>query len=221
MVGMPVGSGSVPWATSMSLLNTVRACDKAGVHVRIEAPVGCSIVQWTRSAIAEMFLRSDSTHLFWIDSDIVWTPDDFFRIVGSGAVLDIVGASYPFKKEPISFLINFSGGPGQAIRNGLGCLKIESMAIGFTIMKRAVIEKIAAMKPRVMDKINGLEYADLFRVDRTEENGPRGEDVAFFADAKEQGFEAWLEPKIRLGHIGMKIYQGDPVESLGLQMEKH
>jgi hypothetical protein len=217
---MPVGNGSIPWPTAMSLLNTIRACDKAGVPVRLEAIVGCSVVQWARSAIVEMFLRSDSTHLFWIDSDIVWTPDDFFRIVGAGAVLDIVGASYPFKKDPITFLINFAGEPGHAVKNGLGYLKIESMAIGFTIMKRAVIEKIAATKPRVLDKINGREYADIFRVDRTADNGPRGEDVAFFNDAKEQGFEAWLDPKIKLGHYGSKIYKGDPIESLGLQMEK-
>src|SRR5438270_6692000 len=104
MVGMPIGSGSIPWPTAVSLMATVRACDEDKLPIRIEAPVGCSVVQWARSAIAESFLKSESTHLFWIDSDIVWSPADFFRLVGFAAILDVVCAAYPFKKEPTGFL---------------------------------------------------------------------------------------------------------------------
>lgn len=218
MVGMPIGSGSVPWPTAVSLMSTVRACDKAGVPIKIEAPAGGSVVQWARSMTAEAFLKSDFTHLFWIDSDIVWSPDDFFRLVGFAAMLDVVGATYPFKKEPVGFLINLiEDAEGNGEVNGLGCVKIRSMGIGFTIFKRAVIEKVAATKPRVMDRINGVEYADIFRVDRTAQNGPRGEDVAFFDDVREAGFDVWLDPSIRLGHVGQKIYRGDPIDALGLQ----
>ena len=215
-IGMPVGSGSLPWLTAMSLMNTVRACDKEGVPIQIESIVGCSVVQWARSAIVEKFLQGDSTHLFWIDSDIVWTLDDFFRVVGFGAVLDVVGAAYPFKTEAGGFLINLAGEPGQFEVNGLGCVKIKSMGLGFTLMRREVVERVAWTKPRVRDQANGIEYADVFRVDRTE-NGPRGEDIAFFDDIREQGFEVWLDPSINLGHIGPRIYRGDVIDALGLQ----
>jgi hypothetical protein len=215
-IGMPCGSGSLPWATMMSLLNTVRACDKEGVPIQVESVVGCSVVQWARSIVAEKFLKSDSTHLFWIDADIVWTLDDFFRLVGFGAVLDVVGGAYPMKREDGAFLINLAGEPGKLEVNGLGCAKIKSMGLGFTIMKRAVVEKVAATKERVRDLANGIEYADIFRVDRTK-NGPRGEDVAFFHDIGEAGYSVWLDPSISLGHIGKKVYRGDVIDALGMQ----
>jgi hypothetical protein len=217
LIGMPVGSGYVPWETSVSLLSTVRVLDKEGIKFKIEAPVGSSIVQWVRSVIASSFLKTDYTHLFWIDSDIFWTPTDFFRVLGFGATLDVVGAAYPFKKEPIGFLINPAGEPGKLEVNGLGCVRINSMALGFTLVTRAVVEKIAATKPLVSDPLNNVEYRDIFRVDRNAQGGPRGEDVAFFDDAREAGFDCWLDPSIKLGHVGRKVYSGDPIEMLGLQ----
>lgn len=218
MIGMPVGSGSLPWLTAVSLMNTVRACDKEGVSVKVEAPVGCSVVQWARSAVVNSFLKTDCTHLFWIDADIVWTPDDFFRLVGFGAVLDVVGATYPLKREPIELFVNFPNAGGTEYEaNGLGCIKIESLGLGFTIMKRAVIEKVAATKPTLRDALNGTEGRDVFRVDRTSDGGARGEDVAFFADIREQGFDVWLDPSVNVGHVGMKIYRSDVIDALGLQ----
>lgn len=216
-IAMPVGSGSIPWETAVSLISTVRALDREKIPFKIEAPVGSSIVQWARSAIVGSFLKTDFTHLFWIDSDIFWTPSDFFRLLGFGAVLDVVGATYPFKKEPTGFLVNLAGEPGKAEVNGLGCVKINSMAIGFTLMKRAVVEKVAATKPMVEDRLNGVTYPDVFRVDRNVNGGPRGEDVAFFDDIREAGFDCWLDPSIQLGHVGKKVYSGDPIEALGLQ----
>lgn len=215
-IGMPCGSGSLPWQTAMALMNTVRACDKEKLTVRVESVVGCSIVQWARSVIVEKFLQSDSTHLFWIDSDIVWTLEDFFRLVGFGAVLEVVGASYALKREAGGFLINRASDDGKLEVNGLGCVKIRSMGLGFTLLQRAVVEKVAAGKERVRDPLNGVEYADVFRVDRTK-NGPRGEDTAFFDDIRELGFKVWLDPSVKLGHIGQKIYTGDVIGALGLE----
>lgn len=218
-IGMPIGSGSLPWPTAAALIGTIRVCDKEGVPVRVEPPVGCSVVQWARSAVVESFLKTDYTHLFWIDADIVWTPDDFFRLLGFGAVLDVVGATYPLKREAGGFLLNLAGEPGRVEVNGLGCVRVKSMGLGFTLMKRAVVEKVAAGKPRVYDRLNGAEYADVFRVDRTagERPGPQGEDVAFFQDVNDAGFQVWLDPSIQLGHHGAKVYRGDPIEALGLQ----
>jgi hypothetical protein len=216
MIGMPIASGNLPWLTAASLIGTVRVCDKEGVPVRIETPVGCSVVQWARSAVAASFLKGDCTHLFWIDSDIVWTPDDFFRILGLGATLDVVGATYPLKTTPGGFVINTAGKPGGYEVNGLGCVKVDSIGLGFTLVKRAVMEAVAATKPRVRDPLNGTEDVEIFRVDRTAA-GRRGEDVAFFADVRKAGFDVWLDPSVALGHVGSMVYRGDVIEALGLQ----
>ena len=225
VIGMPIASGTLPWPTAVSLLGTVRVLDQEGIKFKIEAPTGCSVVQWARSAVAEAFLKTDFSHLFWVDADIMWTPDDFIRLLGFGAVLDVVGATYPFKKDPPGFLINTEGAAGKLEVNGLGCVKVKSMGLGFTLVKRHVVEMVAADKPLVYDPLNQVERRDIFRVDHTPHKhkvggrtlpGPRGEDVAFFDDVREAGFDCWLDPSVKLGHIGQKIYRGDPIEELGL-----
>jgi hypothetical protein len=218
VIGMPVGSGSIPWPTAVSLLATQRVLDKEGIRTRIEAPMGSSIVQWARSNVAEAFLKSDFSHLFWIDSDMVWAPDDFIRLLGFGAVLDVVGATYPFKCDEPTFCLNtYEEDDGQLHVNGLGCVKMKSFALGFSLMKRHVVEKVAGSKPWMEDKINGTKYRDIFRVDRSVDGNPRGEDIAFFDDIRAAGFDVWLDPSIRLGHVGTKTYRGDPIEALGMQ----
>lgn len=217
MIGMPVGSGSVPWLTAASLISTTRACDREKLPVQLCTPVGSSVVTWARSFIVGQFLKSDATHLFWIDSDMVWAPADFFRLVGFGAAHDIIGAAYMLKKEPEQYVVNFPGKDNQYEVNGLGNIRVTSLPIGFTIVQRRVIETIAETKPTLIDKLGGSEYPDFFRLGRQPNGNALGEDIAFFEDAAELGFNAWLDPSIKLGHVGMKVYSGDVIASLGLE----
>lgn len=216
MIGMPVGSGSLPWPTCVSLMATVRACDREKLHVQISAPTGSSMVLWARSAIVGAFLKSDCDRLFWIDSDLVWTPADFFRLVGFSASHDIISGAYPLKADPPRFVVNYPE-PDTYEVNRLGNVRIKSLAMGFTICKREVIEKIAATKETLHDELSGADYPDFFRVGRRANGGPIGEDIAFFEDAAELGFKAWLDPSVKLAHIGLKEYQGDVIDALGLQ----
>lgn len=216
MIGMPVGSGHIPWPTAISLMSTLRSCDRAGLHTNLSAPAGSSVVTWARSAVVGAFLKSDCTHLFWIDSDLVWTPADFFRIVGFGATHDLIGAAYRLKKEPVQHIVNFPESDNYEV-NGHGNVRVDSLAMGFTLCKREVIEKIAATKETLHDAISGADYPDFFRLGRLPNGNALGEDVAFFMDAAALGFKAWLDPSVNIGHHGNKVYTGDVIDALGLQ----
>jgi len=65
-----------------------------------------------------------------------WRPAMLTAV--AGAAMDVVGATYPFKKQPIAFLVNHVGKPDEYEVNGLGCVKIRGMGIGFTIMLLAM-----------------------------------------------------------------------------------
>jgi hypothetical protein len=216
MIGMPIGSGSIPWPTAVSLMSTVRTCDREGLHVQISAPTGSSMVLWARSAIVGKFLASDCDRLMWIDSDIVWRPADFLRLVGFSASHDLVSGAYTLKSEPPRFVVNYPDPTAYEV-NKLGNIRIKSLAMGFTMCRREVIEKIAATKETLHDDLSGVSYPDFFRVGRRANGGPIGEDIAFFDDAAALGFKAWLDPSIKLGHVGVKEYQGDVIAALGLQ----
>ena len=215
MVGMPVGSGSVPWATAVSLMATLRVFDRQQIPVRIEAPVGSSVVTWARDAVAGAFLKSDFTHLFWIDSDIVWAPADFARLVKWGAVYDVIGAAYAYKKDPPQVFINLPGAEGEREVDGHGNVRVKSLGLGFTLIKRAVIERLAATKDTVI--VEGVEHPDMFRISRRPDTkGGLGEDVAFFEDLAALGYSVFLDPSVSLGHVGQKIYRANVIEALGL-----
>jgi hypothetical protein len=216
MIGMPIGSGSLPWATAVSLMATVRKCDREGIPIKISAPVGSSVVTWARNAVVGEFLRGDCTHLFWIDSDIVWRPADFFRLVGFGAAHDVIGAAYMLKKEPPEFVVNVPD-PNHYEVNGYGNVRVRSLPIGFTICRREVIERVAATKEMMHDELAKVDYPDFFRLSRSAAGKPLGEDIAFYQDAAAAGFTCWLDPSIKLAHVGTKEYTGDVIAALGLE----
>ena len=215
MIGMPVATGSVPWLTALSLTGTARVCEREGIPLKFSAPVGCSAVTWARNAVVGEFLRSDCTHLFWIDADIAWRPADFIRLVGFGAMHDMIGAAYMLKREPPALVLNFPSDDQYEI-NPFGNIRIRSMPIGFTLCQRVVIEKVAATKEMMRDDVSNAEYPDFFRLSRSEAGKPLGEDIAFFDDAAALGFTGWLDPSIKLSHVGLKAYTGDVIAALGL-----
>jgi hypothetical protein len=187
------------------------------LEIQLSAPAGGSVVTWARDAIVGAFLASDCSHLFWIDSDMVWAPADFLRLVGFGAHHDLIGATYTLKRSPPVFVVNLPDPENYEI-NGFGNVRVHSLAMGFTICKREVIEKIAETKEWMFDDIANNRYPDFFRLGRNPATGkPIGEDIAFYEDAAALGFKGWLDPSIRLEHIGQKAYSGDVIAALGLE----
>lgn len=215
MIGMPVGNGSVPWPTAVSLMSTTKVCVSQKIPLRVEGPVGCSVVTWARNVIVANFLKSDATHLFWIDSDIAWAPNDFLRLLGAACgPYDIIGATYALKTEPPQVIINHPD-PNAVEVNGHGNVRVRSLALGFTVVKREVIEKLADGVPQII--IQGIACPDVFRLGRRDDGNAVGEDIAFFDDAAALGgYKAWLDPSVKLDHIGMKAYRSDAINALGL-----
>jgi len=219
-IGFPCG-GTVPWRTAMSLARTVLTCAKSGIEVDVHVSAGGSIVTVSRSTVLTRFLESNGTHLFWIDSDMEWSSEDFLRMVALGTQMDVVCAAYATKTEPPCVNVTLLDGDTVEM-NKFGCMKIASTGLGFTIVSRAAIEKLAATKPRVLDG-QGYEYIDAFRLGTKPNPDPSkppqgaGEDTLFFDDLRELGYDAWMDPTVQLGHVGMHTYFADVRAALGLQ----
>ncbi|WP_334362415.1 hypothetical protein [Bradyrhizobium sp. AZCC 1578] len=211
MLAMPTHR-DIPAGTVASLLATQDLLTVKRVPFEVQLQVGNSLVTHARSKIAHTFLQSDKSLLFWVDSDIEWKAADFLRLCALATKMDVVGGAYPAKKDPITFFLDPSSG-GEIESNEYGCLKIGGWGMGFTVVTRRVIEALADKSPKL--KFNGVDepIAHIFRCD--EHNGyARGEDMAFFADAKDLGFEAFLDPSITLGHIGSKTYTASIADML-------
>lgn len=213
LIGMPV-NGPINTKTVMSLVRTVNECAKAGVKLEVEFIIGCSVVTMARNRVVDSFLKADYSRLFWIDSDIAWRTEDFLRLLALTNEVDVVGALYPMKSSDVIVPTAFDR-RGEFDMNKFGLLNANGMGLGFCVMKREVVEKVAATKPKVIDRLGALEMADVFRTD-TFKGYFRGEDMAFFADIREQGFAVWVDPTVCVHHIGEKAYAENIVKYLGL-----
>lgn len=217
-VGFPSGP-SVSIHTLLSLMRTSDACARSGIAFNLHSVSGSSLVTFARNRVADAFLKSSSEFLFWIDSDISWEAQDFLRVLMLAKEFDLVCAAYPLKNDSADFVIKHPDLTTFEI-NPHGLVKVQGAGLGFCCVKRALVEQVAASKPLTYDAVTGLDVADIFRLDSIEVDGrrcSRGEDMAFFADLQDLGYPVWLDPTIKLGHVGEKIYRGDPVASLRLE----
>ena len=213
VIGLPTGS-HVPWQTAMSLAATTKACAEKGIEIDVACVAGSSIITEARNQVVHQYLKSRASRLFWIDSDIAWQPEDFLRLLVFSAQMDVVCAAYPRKRPDTRFTIKHTL---PLERNSLGCVKIEGTGLGFTVMRREVVEKVVEGCPQYIDEAQDMELADVFRLDLVRGNHRRGEDMAFFADIRSKGYDVWLDPSVQLGHVGTHVFTADPAVALGLK----
>lgn len=204
MIGMPTHRDLHP-KTVLALVETVLRCHKLQVPCRLEMVIS-GVVMNGRDDVLDAFLKSDANRLFWIDSDMTWTPDQFVRLLALSKLVAIVGAAYPAKLDQPTFFVKFDEQNGMD-KNEYGLLAVEGVGLGFTVLQREPLEKLAANAEDVLDEISGRTVKSVFRWDRFE-GKRRGEDMAFFSDLRALGYSVFLDPMIDLGHIGTKEYSG-------------
>lgn len=211
MIGMPVGR-PLPMRTVAALCATVKTATERGVNLALSMVQGT--LPWARDDVLDEFLKSDCERLFWIDSDMAWTPDDFARMVALSTRVDVLCATYPAKLDgDVTFYVNWE--PGQPA-GAYGLLPVNGAGLGFAIMSRRAVEAVAASKPTVLDEATGRRLKSVFRFD-TLDGKRQGEDMAFFADIAAAGYQVWLDPQVRLGHIGEKQWEGAVIDAFAAE----
>ena len=91
------------------------------------------------------------------------------------------------------------------------CIEIESTGLGFTCIRRDIVDAFAATKEYMYHPGNGRMILDAFGRDKkVRSDGVKegvGEDCAFFNTLRTLGYKIWLDPAISLEHIGPKAYR--------------
>lgn len=198
LIGMPVHR-PIHHNTVISLLRTIQATTAAGIRCNymIDA-VG--LIEWARNGILNEFVHSEFDKLFWIDSDMVWEPEQFFRLLALSHVYDCVGATYHNKREgPAQTYVNMFEDEKP---NEHGLMKVKGMGLGFTVVDHDVATKVMRGKPRVRDAIKDETIVWAIRTEVVDGENLVGEDNAFFNDVRKLGFDVWLDGTMRLGHMG-------------------
>ena len=191
-----------------------RELDRTGIEFTDGTVVGDAAVDRARSIVASTFLRSDADVMISIDSDIWFRAVDAIALAEKAQEHDVIGALYMTRRLKTQPAIMLPPGEGISFDPSARPVETPFVAGGFTAVNRRVFEALSAELPlchqgwsdRGADTSFWPFYMPFVIPSETEGNIYLSEDWAFCQRAKDAGFKVWLDPSIRLGHIGSYMY---------------
>jgi GT2 family glycosyltransferase len=162
------------WTQLLSYLN------KNGIDYRVSFATATNIYNVRNTCLKGL---TDYDYVMWIDSDMVFTPDDFQELLNydlpivSGIAKMATGEWNCGKLD----LINFSVEPLKEL-NGL--MEVDTCGMAFMLIKREVFE---ALGP---DPFSPLYVGSQFL----------GEDAGFCIKSRSHGYKIMVDTDVRIGH---------------------
>lgn len=217
MIGLPTYDFKVSSKLAISLASFCVKAQDHGVQIQISNISGCSVVSRVRNLIAQDFIKSDCTDLMFIDADINFNADDIFRLMAwaSDPKKGIVGGVPTARKKGKIYISTLDQDEdGGIYMNHMGLVKAKRLATAFMLIRREVFEQMQEKHPelRYMDdrveNPNPDKLCYSFFDFKSTPEGYIGEDYVFCDRARELGFEIWVDPTIKLGHMGITEFEG-------------
>lgn len=206
----------------VSLLFLRNECAKRGIQCLVDFLGNESLITRARNLLVEQFLKTDSTHLLFIDADISFNAESVFAMLEANK--DVICSIYPKKNYVWDKLKDTNVNPNEPIfqkaldfninilrdtpvEGGRFCRVLDA-ATGFMMIKREVLLKMkeAFTSLTCVNDVTGYdikEYVALFdcMID-PQTRRYLSEDYAFCRRWQLIGGEIWADIKSMLGHEG-------------------
>jgi len=232
-VVMPIiGYGGMVHAHYMtSMIQLVNSCALKGIEVSCPLIWFESLISRARNASAAAALQLEADYLFFIDTDVLFNHEDFFKLLDADK--DVATGLYPKKyisERKLAFLFqkysalpknwksmvgDFSSelDPSQADK----IVEVKYAATGFMLIKTSVFKSIAEKMPEIKYKNDidaymsyGDNFYDFFRCWVNPENNKyESEDYGFCKNWQKCGGKIHAVPSIKLSHRGNYVFEGD------------
>ena len=176
---------------------------------------GYSAIDAARNQMATDAVGQGFAELMWIDSDVVFDPNDVTRLREHG--LPFTCGLYP-KKGPRQFACEFMPGGGSVRFGALGGLvEVRYCGFGFTHVRREVFLSVKEkLGLPVCNQRFPTPLVPFFEPMSVPENAGRwsiSEDYAFCERARQAGFSVMADTRIRLWHVGSYRYSWEDAGS--------
>lgn len=246
-VGTPMYGGICHGAYANSCINLANSLNNLGIFVLFYYYYNDALVTRARNMIVHQFLKTDCTHLLFIDSDIQFDPQDVISILTKQD--DIIGG--PYAKKMINWkkvvqvvkdipninpddIEKFVGDGVFNLKTPLNDIhslhEVEETGAGFLLIRRSVFENLINSYPQLRYVENGEEQYCFFptlidnhgSVTNGGTNRYLSEDYAFCSLWRKIGGKIMLAPWIILKHYGTYSYTCDFsfIVNSYLQLEK-
>lgn len=211
-VALPAYDFKVSLKLAVSLARLAQQLPQHGVDLSIGSICGCSVVSRARNLLVKDFLESNCTDLMFIDADINFEPEDVLRLMAwaSDPKMGIVGGVPRTRKTNKVYIAQLDQDDEGLTMNRMGLVRAKRIATAFMLVRREVFERLVNENPQwnYYDHSSDRNLNAVFDFLVTEE-GYMGEDYLFCDRARAIGYEVWIDPTIKLGHMGVQEYEGD------------
>lgn len=223
-----------------SLLALQAACAARGLGLQVELTGGDALIGRARAAMAAKFLASDATHLFFVDADIGFTPDQALRLLDADR--DVCGGIYPTKgidwtktraaaqagapdlmAASVGYVVRFLPSPTNTVEvDETGFAPVSYVGTGFMMLKRAAVQRVADAHPELRAKLGDVggkggpaEAVMIFESLIEPETGQHlSEDYAFCRRWRALGGEIFADFQSRLTHVGAMAFCGSLTDAV-------
>ena len=211
----------------LAVISLIQKFQELNVKLTLYPIMAEALVSRGRNAAVAHFMGSSATHMFFIDSDIIFNPADVVKLLNSGK--SVIGGVYPkkfLKTQNNSLQVEFNAS-GQVGLEGDVCL-VDYVPAGFLCIRRDAIEKLIEKNSdlKYTNNIDGYHYDesvdyyyDFFKpgVDPVTKQY-MGEDFGFCNLLKLAEVPMYVYPNITLAHVGQFNYIGNFQELINAQM---
>ncbi len=225
-LGVPMYGGQCAGMFAKSLADLTALCTNHGVELRSYFLFNESLITRARNYIVDEFMRSDATHLMFIDSDIGFDPRDVLGMLalqGDDTEYDVMAGPYPKKciswekiklavdkgmaDEDPNVLERYVGDFVFNPKAGSGTIRIDipvevsEVGTGFMMIRRSTLEQFCEAYPQYSYKPDHV---------RTEHFDGTREIMQYFQAEIDPDSKRYLSEDYwfckKLQEVGMKIW---------------
>ena len=221
----PCYGGNLTDQFFLSMIRTSQMFMQHQLAFRITTLRNESLITRGRNILTAMFLESNCSHLMFIDADIEFQPESVLKLIAADK--EIAVGAYSKKVYPPQVVVNYKfTNPEKTklnVENGL--VEILDGGTGFMLIKRTVFEKMMSAYPEMHYKndtsINNAEfnkYCYAFFDTGIDQKDRRylSEDYYFNRLWQKLNGSVWLDPTIKLNHVGSFTYETDMKQLLNI-----
>jgi hypothetical protein len=234
-VATPMYGGMCAGYYTQSSLQLSSLLAQKGIGVSFSFMFNESLITRARNGLAHAFLKTEATHLMFIDADIYYNPNDVVSLIEADK--PIICGIYPKKeinwdtveravkngvpKEQLkahtgSFVVNLVDYQGEVTVPINQPVEIFNGGTGFMLIKREVFEQMAPNMPFYVNDVHDLgrqlgeDRITEFFATSIEPGTQRllSEDYHFCYNWRQQGGKVYAAPWAQLSHIGTYAFDG-------------